>query len=306
MGAAPAVKAPKRRAGTARSTKTRAPARAPRGRAPASRARADTRTRRSSAARTSTRSGAARGSARSTAAGAQPARAPSRRRGITPPGGVAMLPVAAVGSAAGAVGGMADSGFMVGISRGRLWIGLLGVLLGGIVAVNVWGLSLSASTSATAAKIDELERSNSVQRARIAKRGSTERVEAGAAAELGLGVPAADAVRYLTHRDGAAARAAERLASGEVVVASGLVAPELPEVAGETVTAPADPAAIGTAETAPAEAATPAAPPEAEAAPATDPSAGAAAPAQPTSTPSPPPAPEPTGTAPAGGISPQG
>lgn len=178
--------------------------------------------------------------------------APQRRHSITPPGGVVMLPVAAVG----AVGGMADSGLMVGLTRGRLWIGVLGVLLGGIVAINVWGLSLSASTSAAAAKIDELERANSVAGARIAKRTSTVKVEAGAAADLGFGVPSADAVRYLKYKPAMATTAAERLASGEISVLDSLpIAPELaaaaagasdPSVPIEPVipAAPVDPATV--------------------------------------------------------------
>lgn len=217
-----------------------------------------------------------------------PAKPQRRRRSATPPAGVVMLPVAAVNGAAGAVGGVADSGFVVGITRGRLWIALLGALLGGIVALNVWGLSLSASTSATAAKIDELERANSVQRARIAKRSSIQRVESNASAELGLGVPSADAVRYVRYRPRAPARAAKRLASGDISVFSALpIAPAFAEAAGAAVAAdalaPADPAA----ETAPPDPVSEAAPPE-------------PAPAAPTPAPATPVAPDPAG----GGVSP--
>ena len=35
------------------------------------------------------------------------------------------------------VGGIADCGFVIGMARSRVWIGVLGVLLGGIVAINV-------------------------------------------------------------------------------------------------------------------------------------------------------------------------
>ena len=65
---------------------------------------------------------------------------------------------------------------------------ILGLLLGGIVALNVVGLSLSAAGSETSAKIDELQKENSVYRARIANRLSNERVTKAATA-LGLAFP---------------------------------------------------------------------------------------------------------------------
>ncbi len=211
-----------------------------------------------------------------------------------------MLPVAAVGGAAGAVGGIADSGFMVSITRGRLWIGLIGVLLGGIVAINVWGLSISASTSSNAVKIDQLERSNSVFGSRIAKRSSTQKIEAGAVANLGLGVPSAEAVRYVKYKGSTTQLAAERLASGELSVLSALpIAPEFVDAANAAV-APVTPAAEGTTPIDPVLPADPAA-----VDPATiDPAAAATAPA-PAPTPATPPPAEPTATAPpSGGISP--
>lgn len=176
-----------------------------------------------SAARVATPSKRTRGGTRSSAA-ARPrprAKAATQRRSLTPPGGVAMIPLHAVGGAAGAVGGIADSGFVVGMTRGRLWIGVLGLLLGGIVALNVWGLSLSASTNGTASKIDELERSNTVLSAKIAKRTSSDRVQA-LAAGLGLDTPTPKAINYLKVRDGDAATAAKRIGDGEISVLAGL------------------------------------------------------------------------------------
>jgi len=129
----------------------------------------------------------------------------SRSR-IAAPGNVALLPV-------NAVGGIADSGFVVGMSRGRAWIVVLGVLLGGIVALNVLGLSLSSSGSDAATKVDELQQANSVLRARIANRTSNERI-AEAAGALGLAVPAPDAVDYLKARAADAETAAKRIADG--------------------------------------------------------------------------------------------
>ena len=221
--AAPATKArpaPRRTAGAAS--------------APARRVATPSRRARPAASRTATRS--ARGSAP----------AAKRRSRITPPGGMAMIPVHAVGGAAGAVGGMADSGLVLGITRGRRWILLLGLLLGGIVALNVWGLSMSASTTGSAAKIDDLERANTVLQAKIAKRSSSDRVQA-LAAGLGLDSPTPKAVRYLKSEGADAAAAARRLSSGQISVLAGLaIAPAFAEATlapPELAPAPLDPAA---------------------------------------------------------------
>lgn len=141
----------------------------------------------------------------------------SRRTRVASSGNVAMLPV-------NAVGGIADSGVVMGMARSRVWIGVLGVLLGGIVAINVVGLSLSASGSQTSAKIDELIRDNSVQQSRLAHRLSNGRIsrEAGA---LGLAVPAPDAVHYLKAADADAKEAAKRLADGSITNAPPAVTP---------------------------------------------------------------------------------
>lgn len=116
---------------------------------------------------------------------------------------------------AGAVGGLADCGLVMRLTRGRAWIVVLGILLGGIVAINVWGLGMSASSSATAAKIEALQRDNSVLAGRLASRTSNGTIETSAAA-LGLAVPAPDAVHYLGASPGDAEKAAERLANGKI------------------------------------------------------------------------------------------
>ena len=148
-----------------------------------------------------------------------------------------MLPVAAVS-------GLADCGVVTRMTQSRVWIGVLGLLLGGIVALNVWGLGLSASTSATTAKIDDLQRDNGVMRKRIASRLSAQKVEAEAL-RLGLGIPAPDAISYLDSSDADVAKAAARLAGGEIAAALAPVAsvPEELLVADPaTPVVPADPA----------------------------------------------------------------
>jgi hypothetical protein len=198
MGA-PAVSSPARRARTQAKPRP-APKPAPKSRAAAKPRSAATRT--APARRTTAR--------------------PARRQ--TSGGSVVMLPLAAAGRTAVAVGGLADCGLVTGMARSRVWIGVLGVLLGGIVAINVYGLSLSAGNSATAAKIDALERDNSVARGRIAARTSTDRIETQAAAE-GLGIPPPDAVHYLHAAKGDAAKAANRLSDGLIAAAAPVLDP---------------------------------------------------------------------------------
>jgi hypothetical protein len=162
---------------------------------------------------------------------------------------VIRFPVNAVGRTAATVGGLADSGVVVGMARSRVWIGVLGVLLGGIVALNVVGLSLSSSESRTASRIDDLIRANSVQQSRLAHRLSNGEISRKAS-ELGLAVPAPDAVHYLDSGRNDAKRAAERLASGEITNAPPAVA-ATDETALDPVTSTAvDPATATTTTTA--------------------------------------------------------
>jgi hypothetical protein len=121
--------------------------------------------------------------ARRTAPAPAPSRtAPPRKRTATPrarpaPRRKAAQPALALaGRTAVAVGQLPDSGLIVRMTRGRAWIGVLGVLLVGIVALNVVTLSFAASSG----KIDQqngvLEREKSILEGREAHRFSTARV----------------------------------------------------------------------------------------------------------------------------------
>ena len=124
----------------------------------------------------------------------------------------------AVGRTAVAVSGLAESGLVHRLTRGRLWIGALTTLLVGIVSLNVLALSLNASSSKVGRQADALKREISALRAQIATNGaSNQRIQA-AAAQLGLIVPEPGAVGYLRPGDDDAAVAARRLASGELTL----------------------------------------------------------------------------------------
>jgi len=140
---------------------------------------------------------AAAAPARKTAPARRPAPRPrpQRRRANlpTPPGGH-LIPVA-VGRTAVAVRQLPDTRPIVRLTRGRAWIALLGVLLIGIVALNVATLSLTATSGKVTQQAQALQQENSVLRARLAQRLSNQRVKHEAAA-LGLGAPGPDEIYY--------------------------------------------------------------------------------------------------------------
>lgn len=131
--------------------------------------------------------------ATATARRSAPARSPRRTPTPTPtrrPGGQ-LIPIA-VGTAT-AVRHLPDSGLVVRLTRGRAWIGVLGVLLTGIVALNVVTLSLAASAGHIDENIQALEKENSILRSRNAQLSGSARLTRDARG-IGLTVPAADSV----------------------------------------------------------------------------------------------------------------
>lgn len=79
---------------------------------------------------------------------------------------------------------------------GRGWIVLVGVLLAGIVFLNVSLLEMNAGTARTSEQVSALKRENARLRLQAARLGSTERIQK-AAADIGLVLPAPGQVRYL-------------------------------------------------------------------------------------------------------------
>ena len=87
---------------------------------------------------------------------------------------------------------------------------VLTTMLFGIVALNVYSVSLSARASADATAIDRLERDNSAIRGEIAERLSSDQVEA-AAPSLGMIVVDPTQARYLGTSPDDAEQAARNL-----------------------------------------------------------------------------------------------
>ena len=134
-------------------------------------------------------------------------KAPPARR----PGGQ-LIPIA-VGTAT-AVRNLPDSGLVVRMTRGRAWIAVLGVLLVGIVALNVVTLSLAADSGHIAENIQALEEDNSVARSRDAQKSGAARVRSEAAT-LGLSAAAVDQVGSVRASPRDVKTAAARLAAAE-------------------------------------------------------------------------------------------
>jgi hypothetical protein len=131
--------------------------------------------------------------------------------------GAALFPQAAVRSA-GAVRDFSDSGLIVRLTRGRGWIAVLCALLGGIVALNVLSLSLTAGSGRTSLQIDELKTEVSSLQAQIDERLSAVKVEAEAA-RLGLANPDPRAITFLSAANANAARLAHLLATDSFLLA---------------------------------------------------------------------------------------
>ena len=93
-----------------------------------------------------------------------------------------------------------------GLLRGRVWIWLIGVLLGGIVAMQVSLLKLNAGISRAVTTTATLERQNANIEAEIARLSSGDRVREAAIAD-GMITPLPGGVEYLRSRDRDATRA---------------------------------------------------------------------------------------------------
>jgi hypothetical protein len=181
---APSRTTPPRRPRTRPTPKGRVAAPAPARRAPARRAPA-----RKAPSRAPQRSGAG---ARAAAVGGQ------------------LIPLA--GRTAVAVGQLPDSGLVMRMTRGRAWIGVLGLLLVGIVGLNVLTLSFTATAAKIDAQITALDQENPTLRGRDARLTGVGRVRQEAT-PLGLAMPTSDAIHFTDSGPDDVATAARRLAA---------------------------------------------------------------------------------------------
>jgi hypothetical protein len=131
--------------------------------------------------------------------------------------GAALFPQAAMRSA-GAVRDFSESGLIVRLTRGRAWIAVLCTLLGGIVALNVLSLSLTAGSGRTSLQIDELKTKVSSLQAQIEEKLSAVKVEQEAV-RLGLANPDPQTITFLRANDADAGRVAHLLATDGFLLA---------------------------------------------------------------------------------------
>jgi hypothetical protein len=143
---------------------------------------------------------------------ARPARSPQRVRPKPKRASGGQLIPIAVGRTAGAVRHLPDSSLVMRMTRGRAWIGVLGVLLVGIVALNVATLSFAASAGGIDQNIQALDQENPLLRARDAQRSGAQRIRYEAAG-LGLIMPSADLTQSVQVGPDDVATAAQRLAA---------------------------------------------------------------------------------------------
>jgi len=169
--------------------------------------------------------------------------------------------------------------------RGRVWIWLIGLMLGGIVAMQVSLLKLNAGISHSVEQAGALERVNADLETEVARLSSGERIQL-AAADEGMVAPPAGDVGYVTARPGTDARlAVQRMQSPsdeaqQVMAAGGRAPVELaPPTLVPAETEAVAPTAIAPAAVTPAVSPSPAATPAPIVTPAPTPAPEAVAPA---------------------------
>jgi hypothetical protein len=134
-----------------------------------------------------------------------------------------------------AISDAADSPLLVRLTRSQAWIAIVGALLIGIVALNVYSLGMGSAVSSTAARAAELERENSLLREQIGKLRKNGEIERSAA-KLGLGQPTSEQLVRVLARKGDAQRAAARL-TGELTAGTAAVTTDIAAVSAEPTTA---------------------------------------------------------------------
>jgi hypothetical protein len=150
--------------------------------------------------------------ARKSPARKAPTRAPRRARPTSRAAAVGGQLIPFAGRTAVAVGHLPDSGLVVRLTRGRAWIGVLGMLLVGIVALNVVTLSFAASSGQIDEQITALDQENSILRGRDARLSGIGPVRQ-AAAPLGLAMPSSEQIHFTDAGPDDVATAAQRLAA---------------------------------------------------------------------------------------------
>jgi hypothetical protein len=132
------------------------------------------------------------------------------RRPVAVPGGATAVPRRGSTSVFARVRALPDHKLVDRLLRSRLWIWALAVALLGIVTMQVSLLKLNSGISRAVETSATLERANGELEARIAQLSKTDRVQTGAQT-LGMVMPAAGDVSFLTPRADDPQRAVKRM-----------------------------------------------------------------------------------------------
>jgi hypothetical protein len=136
-----------------------------------------------------------------------------------------------------------DSTLLERLVRGRGWIILMGVLLFGLVALNVSLLKLNAAAGQSAERAKVLRIENAQLRGKVSRLASGDRLRS-AAAEMGLVMPEPKKVHYLTARaDRDGREAAGNIRDGTALAMTDDLVTAMPEIDSE-VAAPTPPQAV--------------------------------------------------------------
>jgi hypothetical protein len=127
----------------------------------------------------------------------KPVAAP-RRRPARPVGSVAAPPGASLAArVAASIRALPDHSLLDRIIRGRVWIPLVGVLLAGIVAMQVEVLKLNAATGLSLQESTALQSQRDLLQASVARLADDQRIES-MAYQMGMVMPAPSQVKFLS------------------------------------------------------------------------------------------------------------
>jgi cell division protein FtsL len=125
-----------------------------------------------------------------------------------------------------------DHALLDRIIRGRVWIPLLGVLLVGIVAMQVTVLKLNAGIGRSLQQTTALQGENELLRANVARLSDSERIEA-LAARLGMVMPPPQEDRFITPSGATVARAVGAITAPDATNFSSSLATEQASIAAQ-------------------------------------------------------------------------
>lgn len=141
-----------------------------------------------------------------------------------------------------------DHALLDRLVRGRVWIPLLGVMLVGIVAMQVELLKLNASTGRSIELISSLQSRNESLRVDVASASNPNRIER-IATGMGMTMPGPEAITFLSARSASAQRALAGIRPPDVAAFQAALPADSATASTPTTSAPPTPQNNTTAQT---------------------------------------------------------